>query len=97
MLRRGMINLVSMRESKNNFDRSDVLTGQANFGTTKGAFLYFIFRGTHATQLNQGCCIQRGCLFNHFGTDRPPGLTVTTSVVSVYSEHVYYSYVLGDK
>lgn len=44
MLRRGMINLVSMWESKNNFDSSDVLTGQVNFGTTKGTFLYFFFR-----------------------------------------------------
>lgn len=45
MLRRGMINLVSMWASKNNFDSSDVLTGQVNFGTTKGTFLYFFFRG----------------------------------------------------
>ena len=41
---RHMINLVSRRESKNNFDSGDVLTGQVNFGTTKGAFLHFFFQ-----------------------------------------------------
>lgn len=88
MLRRGMINLVSMRKSKNNFDSSDVLTGQVNFGTTKGTFLYFFFRRIHAAQLNQGCWAQRGYLFNHFGTDRGMHrqlwLTATACVVSVY-------------
>lgn len=89
MLRRGMINLVSMWESKNKFDSSNVLTGQVNFGTTKGTFLYFFFRGVHTTQLNQGSCAQRGYLFNHFGTGRgmhrQPGLTATACVVSLYT------------
>lgn len=49
---------------------NDVLTGQVNFGTPKGSFLYFFFRWRHATQLNQGWCAQRGYLFNDFGTDR---------------------------
>lgn len=96
MLRRGMINLVSRRESKNNFDSSDVLTGQVNFGTTKGAFLYFFFRGLHTTQFNQGYCSQRGHLFNHFGTERgmhrQPGLRSHSRYLCVCRSACVYAF-----
>ena len=70
ILWRGMINLVSRRESKNNFDSNDVLTGRVNLAPPKALFLHFFFGGAHTTQFNQGYSSQRGHLFNHFGTEK---------------------------